>query len=479
MNQGSLLNYKQQVYNPCSPNPNPSLSPLKCLPRTDPHFQYNSVTINPDNPLKLTIGSASKRKLSGDLDSSQETDTSPSKRMKMMSPEEVEKMNQSLMQKFQESQNAANQSLLLQITSKLDKHTEENSSIKTEIGQIADKLDTLTQSQIQEKKTIDDRFKALENKYEELNNRLLQSTASTDNVTIEEAVRNYVDNSNEGTWKANLSREVFEHEHGLVIHGFRLLGLSDQEKKESAMKFLREELKASSDLLSKIRIREVTRLGSDTGLGKPPPVLMKFGHPTERNQLLPLSSNLKKGIDIDKSVPKKYQSKHKEFKRRAWKLKLVYGVQTQVIFNEYNLILRYKRRDEGVNKYNFIVEDEWFPNPGDVENTRAGTFAVDPAKINNLVIDVSSVAECHKMSIITGVPTSVTVDNASNEIMSVFLSKDHRLICRIEFKVKGTVIVVCKDWNSCKHITNTYQKSKFQGHELNFSMFSEKEPSTE
>ena len=95
--------------------------------------------------------------------------------------------------------------------------------------------------------------------------------------------------------------------------------------------------------MNKIRIKEIIRLGSDNGQGKPPPTLIKFGHPTERNQILPLSSNLKKGIDMDKNVPKKYLSKHKDFKRYAWKLKIIHGVQAQVIFDEYKLILRYKR----------------------------------------------------------------------------------------------------------------------------------------
>ena len=276
MNQGSLSNYKQQVYNPGSPNPNPTLSPLKCLPRTPlDNSQYNIVTLDPENPLKLVIGSATKRKLSSDSDSSSNTETSPSKKLRMMTPEDVEKMNETLMNRFKQSQDEANKTLLSQITAKFDGYSAENKSLKTEMNTIATKLDVLTKKQdkaaseaIADKLAIDERFRNLEAKYESLSGMFQQTlSGNISNDSIQAAVKTYVDNSTESTWKANLAREVLEHEHGIVIHGYRLSGNSDQEKRESAVRFLKDELKASSDLINKIRIREVTRLGSDTGEG--------------------------------------------------------------------------------------------------------------------------------------------------------------------------------------------------------------------
>ena len=125
------------------------------------------------------------------------------------------------------------------------------------------------------------------------------------------------------------------------------------------------------------------------------------------------------------------------------------------------------------------MEDEWYPKPGDLDSTRTGTFVVDPSKNATPAIDISSAAECHRMTIVTGVPASINMDNARTDIMSVFASKDHELISRVEYKMRGTVVVVCKDWTSCKHLTNTYQKAKFQGHELSVSMFSEVQPLTD
>ena len=73
---------------------------------------------------------------------------------------------------------------------------------------------------------------------------------------------------------------------------------------------MKDELKVTEEIISKICIREVCILGSGNG-DKPPPVLIKFGHPTERNQILPFSKNLKKGLEIDKNVPKIYQNKQR------------------------------------------------------------------------------------------------------------------------------------------------------------------------
>ena len=99
-------------------------------------------------------------------------------------------------------------------------------------------------------------------------------------------------------------------------------------------------------------------------------------------------------------MPKKYHAKHKEFKRYAWKIKLIHGVQSQVIFDEYKLILRYKRKDEGVNKFNYVIEKEWYPQPGEIETSRQQSSINDPSKLATPVIDTSSVAECHSMAIV-------------------------------------------------------------------------------
>ena len=268
-------------------------------------------------------------------------------------------MNEDLVRQFKESQEEINTKLVENLAAKFNKQTEDNSNyFKTNLDNITSKINALADVQAAaaaknetERKVTDQRLDNLEKKIQELQ-RNVGVVTSTDNDVIKNAVKEYVDNSSEDTWKANLSREVFEHEHGVVVHGLRIAGNEENTKVNAVKLFLKQELKASDELINKVRIRDVIKLGSDSGEGKPPPVLIKFGHPSERNQILPLSANLKKGFDMDKNIPKKYQSKHREFKKHAWKLKLIHGVQAQVIFDEYNLILRYKRKDEGTMKYN-------------------------------------------------------------------------------------------------------------------------------
>ena len=188
---------------------------------------------------------------------------------------------------------------------------------------------------------------------------------------------------------------------------------------------------------------------------------------------------MKKGIDIDKNIPKKYQVKHREFKRLAWKIKMVLGVQTQVVFDEYKLILRYKKKDEGVNKYNFNIEKEWFPKPGEVTSLAGSNNSGDPSKLASPAIDTSILAQCHKTAIVTGIPDSINSTNVHSELLKHFAESDHVHIRDLEFKAKGTSLVVCKDWTSCKNITEKYNKTKFLDTELTFTLFSEKNPSAD
>ena len=159
-------------------------------------------------------------------------------------------------------------------------------------------------------------------------------------------------------------------------------------------------MKASIDTINKVRIKEVSRLGSDNGAAKPPPILVKFGHPTERNLILPLSSNLKEGIDVDKNVPKIYQKKHREFKRHAWKIKLLYNVKSQVVFDGCKLIVRYKKNDEGQTQYNWVTDKEWLPEPSDLEAVLSITSTRDPNKHDTPKIDTSSAAQCSRSVIV-------------------------------------------------------------------------------
>ena len=465
MNPGSLKHYKDQVYNPGSPNPNPKSSPLRSLPK---QTNFDSLSINPENPLKLVF-SASKRKKS----SSSESSPSPKKKSKMMDPEEMKQLTENITA-------AVSQSVSKAILQTLRDNQDET---KQDMLDLNVKIDNLTKIQEKsaddakaEKNATEARFQALEKQMDEMRKSKVTEAAATDTEAIEEVVKSVVDKSSDGSWKANLAKEVFEHEHGVIVHGVRFDCTDDNTKKQGAITFLKNELKASDELMKKVKIKEVVRLGADNGAGKPPPILIKFGHPTERNQILPLSSNLVRGITMDKNIPKLYQQKHKEFKKLAWKLKTIHDVHSQVIFDSFNLVLRYKKKDDGATKYNYVVEKEWFPKPGEIPPPQTNGLKNDPNKHETPVIDISKHSDSNKVAIVTGIHDTINDKNAKTEFLNFIAENDRENILDIKYKSRGTVLMICKDWTSCKYIAETYEKKSFHNEKILFHLFSEDEP---
>ena len=274
-----------------------------------------------------------------------------------------------------------------------------------------------------------------------------------------------------------MTREVFEAEHGIFIHGVRLIGADDEARKNFIKTFLKDDMKATNDIMNKVRIKEVSRLGSDTGAAKPPPILVKFGHPTERNLILPLSSNLKEGIDVDKNVPKIYQKKHREFKRHAWKIKLLYNVKSQVVFDGCKMIVRYRKNDEGQTQYNWVIDKEWQPQPSDLEAMLSTSSTRDPNKHDTPVIDMtSSSSECNKTVIATGLKDTVTRENLIDQVRNFIEENDHNHIQDIKFKSKSVALIICKDWSGASHIAKKYNKKEFLGKSVFLTMFNETDP---
>ena len=171
-----------------------------------------------------------------------------------------------------------------------------------------------------------------------------------------------------------------------------------------------------------------------------------------------------------------YLQKHKEFKKHAWKLKSLFNIQAQVVFDAHNLVVRYKKKDDGANKYNWIIAKEFHPKPEDsIILSRAEVR--DPSKLDTPVIDMSSNSACNRSVIVTGVSETVNNINVEIEFRKLFDSKCNDFIEEVNLKNKGTVIIVCKEWVGCKHLSDTYQKTKMFDKELTFTMFAECDPS--
>ena len=484
MHPESLANYKLQVYNPGSPNPSPRSDPLK---------NFSKVNTDNDQETSLILTTKRKRKTVQNL---VEIPVTPSKKKKMMSPEDVKNLYEELRKAHKEDlkeiqkENKDDIKDLKEYIARMrsEDETRVNTQLNTRFNNMEKQLTTISEAQAKESKATienkadtDARIKALEEKFDELQKQNMASSQMVNQNDIEDAVKRCVDSAGsipDATWKANLAKEVAEHEHGLIIHGVSLAGNSFEEKKGFIKMFLKNELKASEDLVNRVRIRDVCRLGpGNTASGKPSPILVKFSHPTERNQILPLSFNLKNGIDIDKSVPKLYQKKHKDFKRHAWKLKLLHDVQSQVIFEGFNLVLRYKKKDDKINQYKWIVKDEWHPQPTDLTAlTTRSAVDNDTDKQESPIIDTSSSAACNRTLIVTGLPVTIAQNNVKEELKKLFADEDHEKLYDIVLKAKGVALITCKDWTGCKAISETYKKTKIGEKQIFFTLYSEADP---
>ena len=62
----------------------------------------------------------------------------------------------------------------------------------------------------------------------------------------------------ESSHKANLAKEVWEHDHCLIIHGNKA-----DASQGSIKKFLMDEMKVSEEAFNKLKIKEIIKLGCD------------------------------------------------------------------------------------------------------------------------------------------------------------------------------------------------------------------------
>ena len=100
----------------------------------------------------------------------------------------------------------------------------------------------------------------------------------------------------------------------------------------------------------------------------------------------------------------------------------------------------------------------------------------DPNKLDSPAIDTSSIAECNRTIIVTGVCETVSKTNAVAHFMNYF-QDNHDLVASVVFKSKGTVVVTSPTWSSCKLLADTYEGVKFLDKDLVFTLFSERDPS--
>ena len=143
---------------------------------------------------------------------------------------------------------------------------------------------------------------------------------------------------------------MWEAEHNLLVFNYNVSKAPLDDSKE----FLETEMKVTGDTLLKLHLKRATRLGKGKN-NQPPPLLLQFSHPSDRNTVLNHSKNLKnKQFRIEKDVPKLYKKAHSEFKEEAWKLREHFGYQTNITFSGHLMILQFRTRNSDSEKFHYI-----------------------------------------------------------------------------------------------------------------------------
>ena len=166
---------------------------------------------------------------------------------------------------------------VLTFMNSIDKRKEENNK----------KLDGLSQ-EVKEfkdfKTAATQRFENVEKDLDEVKTRLDQGLSQEEIDRVKAAILPQIEASltakfsvgMESSHKLNLARDNFQHDHILIIHGFKKMGTI-----EEVRKFLKENMKIPEAEIDILKIKEVTRLGRILDNNKPPPLAVKFAHPSQ------------------------------------------------------------------------------------------------------------------------------------------------------------------------------------------------------
>ena len=525
----SLTSYKNQVYNIGSPSPSPSSSSLENLPKVvEKDFDFSENTDNKSKTKKQTKknsrlprASATKRKLE-----LQDNPDSPPKKLKMISEERFLEYMNKVDEKAAESKKetyeyfakgfdkfenrldnlATNtddnitkglskfESRLDGLANKLDKFmsdtSEANTEIKNEFVAMKEQVSGLQSSVDSQKVKFESQFVKLEGNFNKLSDSVI--SASTQNIqeikdtlvplvkeeviaTVKKDVKAEILPPVVATWNAIQTQKVWEHEHSMLVFGF----ISEKPPMEAASDILTKDLKISDANMLKISVKKVSKLGKDDANKTPPPLLITFGHPSERNLVLNHSKNLQGSkITLKKSVPKNYKEAYKRFDDQAFKLRNMPGMsyQTQIVFDAHILLLRTKLRDTTESKYHYTTYWKYEP-PMESENDQKSNIKVPPGTKASPPPEASVVSKANSSVFMSvkGLTPDITEDKFKQELLS-YLKEEHRSHVTDFVKNKpGLAIIFCDTWQSASMISSTYT-DKFMNCNVTFSLFSEKDP---
>ena len=264
-------------------------------------------------------------------------------------------------------------------------------------------------------------------------------------------------------WIEMLKYEIAQVESILIVHG---LAIGEMLSVEKATAFLTDKLKLSPDSLKQINIVSVTSLGKHNNTQS---IMIKLSHVTERNICLKNSFNLPKGVTIDRSVPMRYLSKYKDFKSKAWQIRMSQNLMTRIEFQEHSLCLRIRKKDDGEVKYGWTIHEEFTPTvncpvPSKTKSSKPDTSGTMPTP-------PLSKAELSMSVIFSNIKSDLTGDILLQKVKAMFNSKQTENIACVSMMNPSTFVVKCSAPEHAKKLAKEFINFKFQNSAIKTSIF--------
>ena len=478
----SLKSYSEQCYNIGSPRPSPARDPFQELPASKgSDFEFSPSPKKAPPKLAVKIKKPTKRKLDISTDSiADESEVSP-KKAKIMNKKDKEEFMAFLAEQSRINTENITKSLNQTLETKIGVIENQIKTIstetKTEIKNIGNQLNEIRDTTKAELANIREEFGLLKttvtetaaNNLEELKDTLVP-------LVKDEAVKEVKNEMKQefkaidAIWKSSLADKVWEAEHNLLVFNYNVSKAPIDDCKD----FLEKEMEIKADILTNLHIKRATRLGKGKN-NQPPPLMLQFSHPSDRNTVLSHSKNLKnKPFKIEKDVPKLYRKAHSEFKEEAWKLREQFGYQTNITFSGHLMMLQFKDRNSEGEKFHYTIHKEYFPPPHESLTAQKNTLPVPPGTRATPPISPTARAKAECSVFMSGMKTPITTDLLRSKLDDVLSAEHKSFITDVQLKKPSLAIIFCNTWDNCKTIATSYKQ--FNGEPVTFKMFTSTKP---
>ena len=479
----SLKSYSEQCYNIGSPLPSPARDPFQELPANkNPESDFE---FPPTPPKKVSQVKTSrkqvKRKLESVSNSNIKVSENSSKKARIMDESDKKEFMDFLAEQSRINAQKITDSLKETLDTRMNafetKINDISNDTKNEISNIGTKLNEIKEDTATKLSSIKEEFNALKTTVTESASNNLEELKETLVPILKAEIVKEVKSEMQGDmkavdaiWKASLTDKVWEAEHNLLVFNLN----ASKAPLDDAKEFLENEMKVNEDTFKKIHLKRASRLGKGRN-ENPPPLLMQFSHPSDRNLVLSHSKNLKdKQFRVEKDVPKLYKKAHGEFKEEAWKLREHFGYQTNITFNGHLMTLQVKNRNSETDKFHYTIHKEYFPQPCDSPSLQKNSIPVPAGTLPTPPLNLAAKAKAECSLFISGMKTSLTADLFKTKLDELLSVEHSTKVVEFQLKRPDLAIVYCDTWDSCNSIANTYKE--FNGEKVTFKMFTNKKP---